>query len=212
MRQELDDTVSRAIIEVIEADREITAEGLIECLSEKLRTRKEHVAKSLYRLLKDGKVELEDPSPARTILQYAKSSYSLWFWCLLALVVLAASTVYTLPQYPPYIYTRYLLGSLFVLYLPGYSLIEALFPIKDGLDSLERVALSIGLSLALVPLVGLLLNYTPWGIRLDPIFLSLSLLTGVLAVAALVRKFSCFKLALKPGPVERAVKRSSLKT
>jgi uncharacterized membrane protein len=33
--------------------------------------------------------------------------------------------------------------------------------------------LSFGLSIAVVPLIGLALNYTPWGIRLEPILLSL---------------------------------------
>jgi len=34
---------------------------------------------------------------------------------------------------------------------------------------------SVGLSLAVVPLIGLILNYLPWGIRLGPIVVSLSL-------------------------------------
>ena len=54
-----------------------------------------------------------------------------------------------------------------VLFLPGFTLIKTLFPTRE-IDNIERTALSIGMSLALVPLVGLLLNYTPWGIRLTP--------------------------------------------
>jgi uncharacterized membrane protein len=38
-------------------------------------------------------------------------------------------------------------------------LIEALYPRKEDLESLERLTLSIGLSLAVVPLIGLFLNY-----------------------------------------------------
>lgn len=41
-------------------------------------------------------------------------------------------------------------GSVFVLFLPGYSLIRALFGSRE-LDNIERFALSVGLSLALVP-------------------------------------------------------------
>jgi uncharacterized membrane protein len=57
------------------------------------------------------------------------------------------------------------------------------------LDGIECLALSVGLSLALVPLVGLLLNYTPWGIRLDPIMISLTILTVGLALVAFARRF-----------------------
>ncbi len=69
---------------------------------------------------------------------------------------------------------RLVLGLPFILFFPGYTLIAALFPRKTDLDSIERVALSFGLSIAIVPLIGLILNYTPWGIRLYPILLSLS--------------------------------------
>jgi len=61
---------------------------------------------------------------------------------------------------------RVLLGLLLVLFLPGYSLIAALFPRRDDLDGIERIALSFGLSIAVVPLLGLALNYTQYGSRL----------------------------------------------
>lgn len=78
---------------------------------------------------------------------------------------------------------RIALGLLFVLFFPGYSLIAALFPRKGALDGIERLALSLGLSIAVVPLIGLVLNYTPWGIRLSPILFSL--LGFILAMAAI---------------------------
>ena len=83
---------------------------------------------------------------------------------------------------------RVVLGLLLVLFLPGYSLIAALFPRRDDLDGIERIALSFGLSIAVVPLLGLGLNYTPYGIRLVPVLLGLSLFTVLLAVVAGVRR------------------------
>lgn len=69
---------------------------------------------------------------------------------------------------------RQILGLVFVLFLPGYAATAALFPENDQIDGIERVALSFGLSIAIVPLIGLGLNFTPWGIRLDPILASVS--------------------------------------
>jgi len=83
---------------------------------------------------------------------------------------------------------RTVLGLFLILFLPGYALIAALFPKMGDLDSVERLALSFGLSIAVTPLVGLLLNYTSFGIRLDPILLSLSSLTILLVVVAYVRR------------------------
>jgi uncharacterized membrane protein len=84
---------------------------------------------------------------------------------------------------------QWILGSILVLFIPGYVALEALFPKGRELDGVERFAFSVGLSLALVPLVVLLLNYTPWGIRLAPIVGSLTTLTIGLALVALGRRF-----------------------
>jgi uncharacterized membrane protein len=83
---------------------------------------------------------------------------------------------------------RTALGLPMVLFLPGYALIAALFPGKDDLDGVERIALSFGLSIAVVPLIGLGLNYTPWGIRLVPVLISLSAFTLVMAAVAAWRR------------------------
>jgi len=83
---------------------------------------------------------------------------------------------------------RVALGLPFVLYFPGYALIAALFPGRKALDGIERVALSFGLSLAVVPLIGLGLNYTPWGIRMVPILVSLVAFTFLLSAVAFFRR------------------------
>ena len=83
---------------------------------------------------------------------------------------------------------RIILGLPLVLFLPGYALIAVLFPRKDDLDAIERIALSFGLSIAITPLLGLALNYTPFGIRLLPILIVLSVFTISLAICAYVRR------------------------
>lgn len=72
---------------------------------------------------------------------------------------------------------RAVLGFILVLFVPGYVFVSALFPGNDELDGIERLALSIGLSICIVVLIGIALNYTPWGIRLKPILLSISAIT-----------------------------------
>jgi len=79
-------------------------------------------------------------------------------------------------------------GLPFVLFLPGYALIAALFPAKSDLDGIERVALSFGLSIAIVPLIGLGLNYTPWGITTLPILISLSAFIFIMCGLAYLRR------------------------
>lgn len=85
-------------------------------------------------------------------------------------------------------FLRVLFALPFILFIPGYLLIAALFPRSDDLDGIERVALSFGLSIAVVPLIGLALNYTPWGIRLDPIVASLLIFSAAMGLIAQYRR------------------------
>lgn len=82
---------------------------------------------------------------------------------------------------------RLVLGLPFLLFFPGYTLVAALFPEKT-IDAIERVALAFGLSLAMVPLIGLVLNYTPWTIRLEPVLYSTSLFIFAMSIIAWVRR------------------------
>ncbi|HJH29363.1 MAG TPA: DUF1616 domain-containing protein [Methanosarcinaceae archaeon] len=88
------------------------------------------------------------------------------------------------------LFIRTILGLIMVLFLPGYALIAALFIGKDDLDAIERIALSFGLSIAVVPLLGLGLNYTPFGIRLVPIIITLSFFTISMLAIAFIRRGS----------------------
>jgi len=153
-------------------------------------------ARTVYVLWKQGVLELSEPKPPSNLMGYALSLRSLWFWAITALVTLTTFIIFHAVT-PPLIYMRYVLGSIFLLYFPGSMLIEALYPRKGDLESLERLALSIGLSLAVVPLIGLFLNYTPWGIRLTPIVISLVAFTENMAVLALVRKYRYYRLSLR---------------
>ncbi|MDY6836269.1 MAG: DUF1616 domain-containing protein [Chloroflexota bacterium] len=82
------------------------------------------------------------------------------------------------------------IGLPFLLLFPGYTLIAALFPKRDDLEGVERVVLSFGLSIAIVPLIGLILNYTPWGINLAPILVSITIFIIVMAAIAWYRRFN----------------------
>ncbi|NQE05604.1 hypothetical protein C5S32_07005 [ANME-1 cluster archaeon GoMg1] len=108
----------------------------------------------------------------------------------LALVILVVLLCTPFVLIPPLNETpvRILLGLPLVLFLPGYALIATLFPRKDDLDAIERIALSFGLSIAITPLLGLALNYTPFGIRLLPVLIVLSVFTISLALGAYVRR------------------------
>jgi hypothetical protein len=145
----------------------------------------------LHDLAEQKKIGLEDVPPATKSMQEFLRLWerNLWLYVVLAVSFVTVLTIYVVPSEFPFVALRWVFGSVFVLFVPGYVAVEALFPKGRELDSIERFALSVGLSLALVPLVGLVLNYTPWGIRLTPIMTSLIILTIGLAAIAFARRY-----------------------
>ena len=81
-----------------------------------------------------------------------------------------------------------LLGILLVLFTPGYVLVAALFPGNKEIDWVERFALSAGLGLAVVALLGLALNFTPVGIRLIPVVSTTATFTILTGLGAHARR------------------------
>lgn len=103
---------------------------------------------------------------------------------------------------------RTVLGLAFVIFVPGYALVSALFPEADqsmfresshgyhdesvtdrwDITGVERLALSFGLTVAVVPLTGLSLSFTPWGFRLVPTMILLSAFTLIATAVAIRRR------------------------
>ena len=102
---------------------------------------------------------------------------------LLPLNVLAVVLIGTIVFFPSDV-LRIILGLPFVLFFPGYVLVLALFPKKERVGSVERVVLSLGLSIVVEPLIGLILNYTRWGITLESVLYSAATLIFILSITA----------------------------
>lgn len=87
---------------------------------------------------------------------------------------------------------RIILGSPFTLFIPGYVLIFALFPIRKtnrGIYILERFALSFGFSMAVAALIGFGFNYTSIGIQLESVLNSIFVFVICVGAIAFYRWF-----------------------
>ncbi|RLF32491.1 MAG: hypothetical protein DRN08_06590 [Thermoplasmata archaeon] len=76
---------------------------------------------------------------------------------------------------------RVIFGSAFVLFLPGFVWSYVFFE-KGKIDEIERIALSFGLSIALVPLAVFWLNWI-FKVKINLINTSLVIL-GLMGIAA----------------------------
>jgi hypothetical protein len=165
------------------------AKGSQQTLSEK------EFVQRMLELAAGGRIELEESIPSNLSFWKFLGAWYLNSWLYVVLGVAAATlgAIYELPQAYPFVVLRWAAGSVFVLFLPGYVSLRALFP-KRELDSVENFALSLGLSLAVVPLMGLVLNYTSWGITLNALVVSLIVYVLVVAFAAAERSFHLLRV------------------
>ena len=83
---------------------------------------------------------------------------------------------------------RTIVSLVFLLFVPGYVFTAAFFPKRDDINNAERAALSVGLSIGIIAVTGFSLNYTPWGIGLQSVALSLAAVTSACAWLAIKRR------------------------
>jgi uncharacterized membrane protein len=152
----------------------------------------------LIEMSNEGKIHFTDPklpvSVALKVYVFSKKAY--WYWIVIALTVASVISVFTIPDTAfPLIYLRSTLGVVLVVFFPGYTIVKALFPLElpikidnDNLEKIARLVLSVGASLAIVPIVGLILYYSPLGLHLITNTLSMFTLTCACATVALIRE------------------------
>lgn len=211
MTQDSSQSLRAAILEITSKQKPETVEQLVRQVHEQFPSfSNEQILDAVLILQNEEKIHLNRTRPLPSdIVGYLKTSQASWYWITLAATLAAILSVFLIPESAyPVVIVRYVLGAIFILWLPGYAFIKTLFP-QDlpfgsglgralgtsgrNLDMIERFVLSLGMSLALVPIVGLLLNYTPWGIRLVPITLSLAALTFAFSTAAIIREYQTTK-------------------
>ncbi|MFX0108837.1 MAG: DUF1616 domain-containing protein [Candidatus Hodarchaeota archaeon] len=190
--------LTRTLISLITSQQPRTMEELVLLAVERTSIPKQEITEHVLYLHNLGKLRFEESSehPQMKLTSYMKTEKAHWYWAALFLSLITTIVVFVISEGAyPFVYVRYVLGAISVLCLPGYTLSRALFPKprfrrdsdKEEFDFIERLALSVGLSLVLMPVVGLALIYT-WGIRLTSVVLSLLATTITFATVAVIRE------------------------
>ena len=153
------------------------------------------IINAILELQGQGKLKLEDQSVTRKKPANFATGEGLWYLLTISLGVLTSIFVFIVPSsLYPLVYLRNFLGLAFVLFLPGFAVTKALFKksilgkeTSKEIEIIARIALSVGLSVALVCIIGLLLFYSPWGLTLPAIVTTLFVLTAFSATAGLYK-------------------------
>jgi len=182
------------ILKIVETKKPKTVRELVQLVQEQFDASLNDVMREVKSLQRKGLVvleELEKPTTStHNFRDFLSSKKSLWFWATICLTLLAFSSILFFPETgTPLSYLRYAFGFVLAIFLPGYCLIETLFPRKNSMDAIERFAFSVGLSFTITALVGLFLGFTPFGLTLTTALLTLGSIIIFLAIVALERKY-----------------------
>lgn len=180
------DIINEAILKI----KPETVEELISHLENVHNIPREKSIRHIISLENRGELILHSPMQRvpSNMLDYVRSDHAIWLRIIIIILSTVMVLVFTVTEnsHPSLIFLRYVLGGATVILVPGFALIKVVFPTKE-IENVERLILSIGSSLALVPLVGLLLNYSPWGIQFISITFSITLLTLLLTILGAYR-------------------------
>jgi hypothetical protein len=206
-KQKENESIENVIINIVKEQKPETISQLLIFVQKTTNLSEKEILSLVNRLEAEGRIFFNTKQELGyvTFGTYFFSSGPVWYWTIMAVAIVAALTIFTIPKdWLPLAYIRNVLGVIFVLFLPGYAFIKTFFPTKvpintfsDSLNTIERVALSIGMSIALTIIVSLILFYTPIGIDIIPITLSLFVLTMVSATIAVAREYQTKSLVIQ---------------
>lgn len=111
-----------------------------------------------------------------------------WLEIIVLFTILTIAVVYAIPSDSVLFPVRYFFGFVFVVFLPGYCLVNILFVGSNRIDPVETAVLSVALSFGITGLVGLFFGLSPIGISFTSTTLSLTVIALGLSVIAFVRK------------------------
>ena len=189
------ETVRQLVLEALNSRRFNTVRDVVRTL-EVSGVKQAVTLRVIQDLAREGKVILNLPgasddavmAPVASLKQYLGSRLAMDLWLTLLFLVLGTTTTFLVPNLFPVVIIRWIFSGILLLFIPGFAFVRSLYPFDRFIDYWERLALSIGLSIALDILVAFVLNFTIWGITLLPVAVGLSIITLTAILVATYRR------------------------
>ena len=110
----------------------------------------------------------EERVPLSFFRNLAKLESNAPFWIAIFTSAAVMAAIYIVPMGELGMIVRRIAGALFLFVIPGYT-ITNFFIQRNRLSSIERVAVSVGLSLAIVAVIGIMLSYSLIGVTIEAV-------------------------------------------
>lgn len=165
----------RSLVESLTTNSDLTQEKILPVIRE--------MEQKKNLLLQEPIFEPIDPPKKLKDYFFARNYFAYESWITLTTIMLVLTLVLVDVRSGFFFYVRYIVVCFFMLILSGWALTSAMFPeLDDNLRFLERVATAIGLSIVVLVLDGLFLNYT---FRFNPLSIAISLSIFILVCTAI---------------------------
>ncbi len=176
------------IIDIVAKRQPGSMQDLVKTIIDETGYDKNKVRNIIINMIENNEIILKKMDKKTNYKEYLLSYKLFWFWILMCgvfsyiIILFASGTIIELNA------LKIILGGLMTLLFPGYALVRTLF-IEDTISAVERMALSIGLSIAITPMISFILNFSPLGISIYPITICLSFLTIILSILGSYRQY-----------------------
>lgn len=174
--------------------------GLVDLVKSKISYPDEKIISVIKNMEYNQELILKEPYiaptyPPKRLRDYffARNYFAYEFWIIMVTISLSLTLVLVDVRVGFLFYTRYVVLCFLMLVISGWALTSIIFPqLEEKFTFLERVATSFGLSLFIVIIDGLFLNYT---FRFSPksIVISLVVITFVCLVISIVLRLKLGK-------------------
>jgi Protein of unknown function (DUF1616) len=155
----------------------------------------EEIQNAVKKLESEKKIMLLEPDTKGHFFDYILRSYNgLSLWLTTAATCLIMALVFLLPNIEPWSYMRMITGAVFVLFIPGNALVQLLFAHRN-MEQTEQMVLSVGLSIALISIIGLMLKYILSALTVESAVISIGMLSITISAVANYSHFLSSKRA-----------------
>jgi hypothetical protein len=184
----IDKSISQDLIDQYKAFNGLTLDEVVKTsLGQSVKTEK--AIKDIYTLEKNNKLTLINPQYPKNFTNYLLSGYSLFFWIQLLFIVFFYFITYHFVYEYPIVFIKYVSSFLFILYVPGYALLNAIYYKKDEIERVQKISYILAMSIVITAIIGLILNYSPWGINSYLYYLIASFVSIIFNIYGLYKKY-----------------------
>lgn len=189
--------IDEVLITIVAEKKPTSLDTLVQLAKMKMPSLTEvQIIENFSKLEKKGILKLEKKSqPSQSLLDYLKGGESVWYWVTIFVATLTMIITF-IDSGNSYFLSclRLIFGVIFILFLPGFVFIKLFFS-ENKSNFIMQLVLSIGLSLAIVPTLGLMLYYFQNSLPDDVITLNIFLFVVIFgSVAVLLRYWRANKL------------------